>query len=146
MNILVLFGPNLNLLGYLTRGKTGITLEKVQRSLRQAAKSHEVELRMEQTDAEVEGCKSLKRYRNKIDGLLLIPGIWSHTGHQLLETATLLGVPLAVYQFQVDGSPWQGEDAGLFSDLAVTQSIGPDGEKMTACLTDFVDYLSSRAS
>ena len=146
MKILVLFGPNLNLLGWMTRGKARITLDKVQRSLRKVTQSREVDLRMEQTDDEVRACKLLKSQRNKINGLLLVPGIWSRTGHQLLETAALLGVPVAVHQIQAEGSPWLGEKAGLFSGLAVVESAGADGEKLAACLNDLLDHLSPPAS
>ncbi|UCH11586.1 MAG: type II 3-dehydroquinate dehydratase, partial [Fidelibacterota bacterium] len=87
MQFLVLYGPNLNLLGVVSRrNREQLTLDKLNRAVRRQAEKLNVELKIFQTQSETEASKLIQRQRNKVEGILLVPGVWARTGHLLQET------------------------------------------------------------
>ena len=142
MRILTLFGPNLNLLGLMTR-TTGqrLTLDKVEQAVRNVAREMSVELALYQFDDELKACKILSRQRNKVDGLFLIPGIWNAAGRQLRETVEIIGKPLALYHLVPEGSPWREGDESLFSGIATISGSGVDENSLSDQFRQFVDHL-----
>lgn len=137
--ILVLQGPNLNLLGLLSKSSGGnLTLDKVNRALRRKARELDVQLKIIQSQDEVEASKVVQRQRNKIGGILLIPGIWAVTGHLLKETLQITNTPLSVYHFHVKGAPWSGEQGSIMGDIAAVSSAGDSVENLINFLGKFV--------
>lgn len=142
VRILTILGPNLNLLGWITR-TTGqrLTLDKLERAVRAAANDLSVDLKIYQLDSEVTACKYVSRERNKCDGILLVPGIWSASGRQLLETLTIVGKPLGLYHLTPEGGPWSQSDPSIFSDIAQVESAGGDEGGVADHLRQFVTQL-----
>lgn len=105
MKILILHGPNMNLLG-LRSAKLGtnITLDKVNRSLRKEMKNSDVELKIFQTNDESKAVSFLNRNRNKAHGLIFSPGVWSHSGYMIQEVLNLIDLPFVTVHFgKTDG-------------------------------------------
>ena len=142
MQLLVLLGPNLNLLGHISRGSAErLTLSRLQVALRKACSSREVKIQLLQTDDEVQACKAVKRQRNRSAGVLLVPGLWARTGHQLRETVEILKLPLAVYHLTPPQGPWRHEGESLFSQIAVEEESGPGSAGLLAMVNRFMDQL-----
>lgn len=101
IRILVLHGPNLNLLG-LRSALLGhrITLDKVNRALRRMVRDTVFELKILQTNSESAGSAFLQRNRNKAAGILLAPESWHHSGYVLADTIELIGLPLVTVYLQ----------------------------------------------
>ena len=74
-----------------------ITLDKLERALRASANELIIDINIHQLDDEVTACKYVSRERNKCDGIMLVPGVWNVTGHQLLETITIVGKPVGLF-------------------------------------------------
>ena len=92
--ILVIHGPNMNLIGLKTAGDgKRITLDKLNRYLRKTAKKHEIKLIIIQTNDEIKAATTLQRQRNKICSILLFPGPWQQSGFVLKDTMELLKIP-----------------------------------------------------
>ena len=70
MQLLIVYGPNLNLLGWASR-RTGtrLTLDKLNRELRRRAHELGSELKMFQQQSESQASKIIQRQRNRVDGL-----------------------------------------------------------------------------
>lgn len=137
--ILVLQGPNLNLLGLLSKSSGGnLTLDKVNRALRRKAGELGVDLKIIQTQDEVVASQIIQRQRNKIHGILLIPGIWAVTGHLLKETLQITRTPLSVYHFYLEGGPWSDGQKTILSDIATASSSGTEVENLIDFLGKFV--------
>lgn len=137
--ILILQGPNLNLLGLLSKSSGGnLTLDKVNRALRRKAGELGVNLKIIQSQDEVVASKIVQRQRNKIDGILLIPGIWAVTGHLLKETLQITRTPLSVYYFYSEGGPWSDGQDTILSDIATASSSGTEVENLVEFLGEFV--------
>ena len=88
MRILVLQGPNLNLIG-IKSSKIGekITLNKVNKHIRAYVRKLDIDLKIIQTHNEAKAVSYLHRNRNNFDGMILIPGVWQKTAYILKETS-----------------------------------------------------------
>ena len=92
--ILIIQGPNMNLLGYRFKDtKTKITLDKLNAHLQKTAKKHKIKLIIIQTNDESKAVTTLQRQRSKICSSLLFPGPWQQSGFVLKDTMELLKIP-----------------------------------------------------
>ena len=94
MKILVLHGPNMNLLG-LRSAKSGfhVTLDKVNRALRKEVRNQDINLKIFQTHDEGKAVTFLHRNRNKAQGLIISLGPWSRSGYVIKDTLDLIQIP-----------------------------------------------------
>ena len=101
MKLLVLHGPNMNLMGIRSseRGDR-ITLDKINSHIRKYIRKLDVEVKIMQTHSEVKVVSYLHRNRNKFEGLILIPGIWIKSGHILKETLDILKIKFVQIQLE----------------------------------------------
>ena len=91
--ILVIHGPNMNLLGLRKRRKgDNITLDKLNRHIRNIAKQKGLCLSIIQTNDEGRATNLLQKQRNKIKGILLFPGPWQQSGHVIKDTLEILSI------------------------------------------------------
>ena len=78
MNILVLHGPNLNLVGKIsTKAGDNTTLGKIYTSQKRTAKELESDIKILQTHKVFNAINFIQRNRNWADGLLFSPMPWS---------------------------------------------------------------------
>ena len=93
MRILVLHGPNLNLVGKLSskEGST-ITLGKINSELKKKAKQLECELKILQTHKTFQAINFIQRNRNWADGLIFTPMSWVRYEFSILESIEIAGV------------------------------------------------------
>ena len=100
MTILILQGPNLNLLG-LKSSKSGqkLTLDKVNRAIRQYVRKLDIKLKIIQTHKEYMAINFIQRNRNTAQGLVIIPTSWAKYNQTILETIRLTNIPTASVYF-----------------------------------------------
>ena len=92
--ILVIHGPNMNLLGLRKREEgSGITLDKLNRHLRNIAREIGLSLTIIQTNDEGRAVNYLQNQRKKIKGILLFPGPWQQSGYVIKDTLEILSTP-----------------------------------------------------
>ena len=92
--ILVIHGPNMNLLGLRKREEgSGITLDKLNRHLRNTAREIGLSLTIIQTNDEGRAVNYLQSQRKKIKGILLFPGPWQQSGYVIKDTLEILSTP-----------------------------------------------------
>ena len=86
MNLLVLHGPNLNLIGSISaRNGENITLPKIDSKLKRVARESNISLKIMQTHKVFNAINFVQRNRNWADGLLFSPLSWSKYEYSLLE-------------------------------------------------------------
>ncbi len=95
MKILVLHGPNLNLLGTREPEIYGReTLEDINAQLRERAASDNLELRIVHSNHEGTMLDALHRAKaDKLDGVLINPGAFTHYSYALRDAIAALGLP-----------------------------------------------------
>ena len=100
MNILVLQGPNLNLLGLKSsHSNHKLTLDKLNRSLRLHVRNTNTNLKFLQTHKEFQAINFLQRNRNWANALLFIPNSWAKNNYIILETINLIKLKTALVFF-----------------------------------------------
>ena len=101
MKILVLHGPNLNLLGLWSakRGKT-VTLDKVNRHIRKFIRDKNINVKIIQTHNESKAVSYIQNNRKKLDGIIMIPGQWQYNAHILSELMELIQIPFVTITYK----------------------------------------------
>ena len=105
MNILILQGPNLNLLGLKSSNKKSrLTLDKLNKQIRNFSKNSEINLRILQTHKQFQAINFLQRNRNWANGILFIPTSWARNNYTILETINIIQLKTSVVYFDNDFS------------------------------------------
>ncbi len=140
MNILILQGPNLNMLGLKSsKTKANVTLDKINRALKKHAKGKNVSLKFLQTHKQFQAVNFLQRNRNWADGILFIPTSWARNEFTILETLELINLKTATIYFNDSFSFGTNEqDSIIVGDYI--QSF--TGDPLEACVTGLEHLLS----
>ena len=132
MKILILQGPNLNLLGLKSsRIKERLTLDKLNKRVKDEIKLQEIQLKILQTHKTFQAINFLQRNRNKASGLLFIPTSWARTNYTILETINLIQIKTSVVYFEkpynfgtnANESIIQGENIKSFTGQPVPSCV-----------------------
>lgn len=95
MKILVLHGPNLNLLGTREPDVYGnLTLDDINTRLLELGSSLDVEVVCQQSNHEGVLIDTLHDSRNWADGVVLNPGGYTHTSVALRDAVAAIGIPV----------------------------------------------------
>ncbi|MEK7798141.1 MAG: type II 3-dehydroquinate dehydratase [Nitrospirota bacterium] len=94
MNILVLHGPNLNLLGTRETDVYGtVTLDTINGDVESLARELGVEVTIHQSNAEGELVEWIQKARGRHDALVINPGAYTHTSIALRDAVAGVGIP-----------------------------------------------------
>jgi 3-dehydroquinate dehydratase-2 len=93
-NVLVLHGPNLNLLGDREPATYGrLTLAEIEAELSRLASTRKVELRFKQSNHEGVLIDTIHEALGWADGMLINPGAYTHTSYALRDAIAAVDVP-----------------------------------------------------
>ena len=141
MNILVLQGPNLNLLG-LKSANVGdsLTLDKFNRAIRLHVRNTKIKLKIIQTHKEYIALNFIQRNRNQAKGLVIIPTSWAKYNQTILETITLSNLPTAAIYF--DKSYSFGTDESM--SILLGENIKPFTGTPLETTLSAIDHIASK--
>ena len=130
MKILVIHGPNLNLLGVREPEVYGsVTMEEINEGLKEKARSYNIDLEAFQSNAEHEIVTKLQDSMNHIDFILINPGALTHTSIAIRDS--LLGIGVPFYEVHISNIFAREEfrHKSYFSDIAngVICGLGTQG-------------------
>lgn len=92
--ILVIHGPNLNLLGKREADIYGrITIDEINDSLRKEARSGKVSLEIMQSDHEGEIVERIGKARGLFDAILINPAAYTHTSVAIRDAISAVNIP-----------------------------------------------------
>ena len=95
MELLVLHGPNLNLLGKREPEIYGSeSIDDIQKLIEQYAKSKNTEIIFKQTNHEGELIEMIHDARKKSDGLIINPAGYTHTSVAIYDALLSLNIPI----------------------------------------------------
>ena len=92
--ILVLHGPNLNLLGTRETDVYGtVTLETINEELEKLARTEGVSVTIRQSNAEGELVDAIQKAVGRFDALVINPGAFTHTSIAIRDAIAAVGIP-----------------------------------------------------
>ena len=120
-NLLVLQGPNLNLIGVRSKQlNERVTLDKLNRCIKKKSKELNIVLKTLQTHHLGKAITFLQRNKNWADGLLFYPGPWALSGYDILDTLFLIQVPTIQIFFSEGFAIKDYSKNSVFSEIAVS--------------------------
>ena len=93
--IIILNGPNLNLLGEREKDKYGkISLQDVENNCKEFSKKNEIQIEFFQSNIEGEIVNAIQNSRDKQDGLIINAGGYTHTSVAIHDALKVLKIPI----------------------------------------------------
>lgn len=93
-NILVIHGPNLNLLGTREQNVYGkVTLSEINSDLKKLAKKSSVKITIMQSNHEGEIVEIIGKGKKKFDGILINPAAYTHTSVAIRDAISAVKLP-----------------------------------------------------
>ena len=95
MRVLVIHGPNLNLLGEREPAVYGTqTLAQIDARIAELAKELQIEVRSVQHNSEGAIIEELHGARGSCDAVILNPGAFTHYAHAIADAISAIGIPV----------------------------------------------------
>ena len=140
MNILIVQGPNLNLIG-LRSAKSGdqITLDKINRGLRQQANKRPEDLTVKilQTHKIEKAMTTIHRNRKWANGIVIAPMAWARYEYALRDCLDTVAIP-TIEVFLAD--QYESEEDKIMSILSAVCMDSMSGHPLSI-FTDALDRL-----
>jgi len=142
MDILVIQGPNLNLIG-VKSAPTGerVTLDKINKALRRHVRNRDIELKILQTHRIDKVLTLLHRNRIRASGILLAPMAWSRYEYSLKETLSLINIPAVEIYFAAPFSFGSSADNSILSEVCIQTVTDHPFRGFITGLDRLVEYL-----
>ena len=93
--IIILNGPNLNLLGEREKNKYGsVTLNDIENNCKEFSNKNDIALSLFQSNIEGELVEKIQKARNEQNGLIINAGGYTHTSVSIHDALKILKIPI----------------------------------------------------
>ncbi len=144
-SILVLHGPNLNMLGEREPQHYGAaSLDDIDTMLRSTAAEQGVEINTLQSNAEHELVDAIQQARGKADAIIINPAAFTHTSVAIRDALAAVGIPFIEIHLSNVHAREEFRQHSYLSDLAagVISGLGPIGYQLA--LTAAIDMTKDK--
>lgn len=125
IKILILNGPNLNLLGHRDPKIYGtLTLDKLNKLIREKARDLDVEVKFYQTNHEGDMITILQRQRKYVDGVIINPAAYTHTSIAIRDAIELIKIPVVEVHLSHISQREDFRKTSLIRDVCLAQITG----------------------
>ena len=140
--IIILNGPNLNLLGEREKSQYGnFTLQDIEVSCKEFADKNEITLTMYQSNIEGELVDKIQSSRNEQNGLIINAGGYTHTSVAIHDALKILNIPIIELHITNIYNREEFRHKSLISKIAngIICGFGPSGYIMSLkAMKDFI--------
>jgi 3-dehydroquinate dehydratase II len=145
-SILVLHGPNLNLLGHREPAVYGsVTLENINQSLEQSGQALQAQVTILQSNYEGALVEAVHSAQGQHQGILINPGAYTHTSIAIRDAIAGVGIPTVEVHLS---NVYKREDFrhhSYIAPVAIGQISGFGAESYLLGLRALVHYLAQPA-
>ena len=145
MNILIVQGPNLNLVG-VRSAKSGdqVTLDKINRSLRQQTNTRpeELTLKILQTHKIEKAMTTIHRNRKWANGIILAPMAWARYEYALRDCLDTVAIPTIEVFLSKQYESEEDEVTSILSAVCMDSISGHPLTIFTDALDQLVNHLT----
>ena len=144
MRLLLINGPNLNLLGRREPDLYGsLSLAEIEKDLVKKAVKLEVELECFQSNSEGEIIDRIHKSLKEVDGIMINAGAFTHTSVALRDALLAVNIPFVELHLSNIYSREQFREKSFLADraLGIVCGFGPMSYQLA--LDGMVDYLSN---
>jgi len=142
MKILVLNGPNLNMLGTREVDKYGTTdLESINKELKTLAAALEVEIETFQSNSEGELVEKIQSALNNFDGIIINPAAYTHTSVAIRDAILAVNIPTVEVHLSNIYSREDFRHHSYIAPVCIGQISGFRQESYLAALRALAGYL-----
>lgn len=144
MDILVLQGPNLNLIGVQSaQAGERVTLDKINKELRRHAHSIslEIQLRFLQTHKAEKAVSFIQRNRKKTQGIIFSPTSWGRYEYSILDALKLSNLPCTQVLFDNNYGSLVKDDS-IFTPVCIHTTEGHPLTVFNSALDVLLKHIS----
>ncbi len=140
MKILLLNGPNLNMLGVREPEKYGnLTLESIENSIIELGRKNNVEIECFQSNHEGEIIDKIQQMT--CDGLIINAGGFTHTSVAIRDAISSVGIPTVEVHMTNIHAREEFRHTSLISGVSIGQVVGFKEKSYEYALLGLIDYL-----
>ncbi len=144
MNLLVINGPNLNLLGLREPSIYGSeTLESIELRVKKKAEESGVCLEFFQSNSEGALVDRIQNALGKVDGVLINAGAYTHTSVALRDALLSTGIPYVELHLSNTFAREEFRHKSLLADCAIGIVSGFGGMSYELAFDGIIEYLKS---
>ena len=141
--ILVIHGPNLNLLGKREPGIYGnTTLTQINSALKALAGKLKIKLVVKQSNIEGEIVDFIQGAKNKFDGILINPAAYTHTSVAIRDAIAAVGIKVVEVHLSNIYSREEFRHKSLISPVASGTILGFGAKSYTLGLAALLDLIT----
>ena len=146
MKILILNGPNINMLGMREPDKYGTdTLESIELFLKEEAKKLGVEVEFYQNNIEGELVNKIQEAKNKYDGIVMNPAAYTHTSVAIRDAFLAVEIPAVEIHISNIHTREDFRKHSLIAPVCIGQITGFGAESYKLGLIAIVDFLRKKS-
>lgn len=147
MKILVIHGPNLNMLGKREPEIYGsLSLEDINRSVTECASGLGAETEFFQSNSEGEIVSRIQEAMNDSDGIVINPGAYTHTSVAIRDAILSTGLPIVETHISNVYKREEFRQKSYISGVAVAVVTGFGAYGYTLAVRGLVEHLSKTQS
>ena len=140
MKILLLNGPNLNMLGVREPEKYGnLNLESIENSIIELGRKNNVEIECFQSNHEGEIIDKIQQ--TTCDGLIINAGGFTHTSVAIRDAISSVGIPTVEVHMTNIHAREEFRHTSLISGVSIGQVVGCKEKSYEYALLGLIDYL-----
>ncbi len=144
--ILVIHGPNLNLLGTREPAHYGkSSLEDINQNLQNVAKQHQIMLETFQSNSEADIVNKIQSLvNNKVDYILINPAAFTHTSVAIRDALSAVNTPFIEVHLSNVHAREHFRHHSYFSDIAIGVICGLGAEGYLAALRFAIQQINQK--
>lgn len=144
MKILIINGPNINLLGTREPEIYGsLTLDDIINNLKDYAKTLGIELKTFQSNVEGEIVNTIQKAKNDCSGIVINPAAYTHTSVAIRDAIAAVGLPCVEVHLSNIHNREEFRKNSLTAPVCIGQIAGFGANSYKLGLQGLVDYINA---